>query len=124
FKGPAEGERPTAYIIICADKNIAPNVERFNMDVGIAAQTIMLAAAEKGLGGCMIGNYSKEALSDALKLPENICPALILALGKPNEQIILEDAKNEKDIGYYRDENNIHHVPKRTLDELIIHAEI
>lgn len=119
LKLPPDGHAPTAYIIICCDINIAtPNFEKFWRDVGITAQTITLAAAESGLGGCMIGNFSPEKINSALNIPEKYRPMLVIALGKPDETIKLVDAENGK-INYYR-EDGIHIVPKRPLDEIII----
>ena len=86
-------------------------------DVGIAAQTILLAASSIALGGCMIGSFDK-SVSKALSLPEYLSPSLIVALGVPDEEIITEDRVSSVD--YYRDENGVHHVPKRTKDELIV----
>ena len=120
FEGPAEGHRPTAYIIVCTDKTIGPNVERFRADVGIVSQTIMLAAAEKGLGGCMIGNYNPDKVSAALNLPENLVPSLVLALGKPDETIIMTELEKGSDFRYYRDENGQHYVPKRKLEDITL----
>ncbi len=110
---PPKGHEPTAYIVICAEK------DAFIRDVGIAAQTIMLSATEKGLGGCMIGNYNAEAVMQALALPKGMKPRLILCLGKPDEEIILEDATSD-DLRYYRDEKNVHHVPKKKAAELLL----
>ncbi len=118
IKLPPEGHAPTAYIIICLDTSIASSDIMFR-DVGIAAQTIMLSAVEKGLGGCMIGSYVSEAIINHFHFPENIVPKLILGLGKPDECCVTEDAI-DGDIGYYRDENNVHHVPKRTLEEILL----
>lgn len=118
FDGPAEGHRPTAYIIVCTDKTIGPNVERFRADVGIVSQTIMLAATEKGLGGCMIGNYNPEKVAEALNLPENLMPSLILALGKPDETITLTELEKDGNSRYYRI-NGKHYVPKRKLEDII-----
>lgn len=118
FDGPAEGHRPTAYIIVCTDKTIGPNVERFRADVGIVSQTIMLAATEKGLGGCMIGNYNPEKVTEALNLPENLMPSLILALGKPDETITLTELEKGGSSRYYRI-NGKHYVPKRKLEDII-----
>lgn len=119
FSGPAEGERPTAYIIVCTDKAIGPNIERFTMDVGIVSQTILLAAVEKGLGGCMIGNFNKQTLAEAAGLPENLDPSLVLALGKPNEEIVLKELPKGGNTNYYR-EGGVHYVPKRTLEEIAV----
>lgn len=114
WKLPPEGHRPTAFIVITVDQTVSEKADR---DVGIAAQTILLAAASKGLGGCMIGAFDPAVASD-LNLDARYVPALIVALGKPDEQVIIEDADGSVD--YYRDENGIHHVPKRPLNELII----
>ena len=108
---------PTAFIVMCVDTRVVPDVERAARDAGIAAQTILLRAAEMGLGGCMIGSFRPE-LKEALSLAEPLVPTLVIALGKPDEEIILEDAENG--VNYYRDENGTHHVPKRTLDEIVI----
>lgn len=117
FEGPAEGHRPTAYIIVCTDTTIGPET-RFRTDVGIVSQTIMLAAAEKGFGGCMIGNYNPKKVSEALNLPENLIPSLILALGKPDETIIMTELEKGGNARYYRDENGQHYVPKRKLEDI------
>lgn len=116
WPGPVTGERPSAYIIILGDKSIT---ESFSVDHGIAAQTIMLGATEAGLGGCMIASIKRDLLRDELKIPERFEILLILAMGKPVEKIIVDDIK-DNDIKYWRDEKQIHHVPKRQLDELIL----
>ncbi|MBE6563811.1 MAG: nitroreductase [Ruminococcaceae bacterium] len=120
YDGPADGERPSAYIIVCNDLKIAPNIDRFAVDAGIISQTIMIAAVEKGYGGCMIKNFVPEDLAADLQLPEHIRPFIILALGKPAEQIILDEIADGEKTSYYRDENNVHHVPKRRLADIII----
>lgn len=117
WPGPAEGERPTAYIVILGDTTISKS---FGCDHGIAAQSIMLGATERGLGGCMIGAIDRPALREALSIPDRYEILLILALGKPAEKVVLEDVGADGDIRYYRDEQDVHHVPKRTLDELIV----
>jgi len=117
WAGPAEGERPSAYIIILGDTEIR---EGFGVDQGIAAQTILLGAAEKGLGGCIIGSAKAEKISEALNIPARYKVLLLLALGKPAEKVVIEDIGADGDIRYYRDEEDVHHVPKRTLAELII----
>jgi nitroreductase len=115
--GPAEGERPSAYIIILGDKEIS---ESFGCDHGIAAQSIKLGATEKGLGGCMIGSINKEELAKALALPPHYEILLAIALGKPKEIVVIETVGSDGDIKYWRDEEDKHHVPKRSLDEIII----
>lgn len=117
WPGPAEGERPSAYIIILGDKRIRPN---FGCDHGIAAQTILLGATERGMGGCMLGAVDRRRLREVLRLPEHFEILLVLAIGYPKEKVVLEDAPPGADIRYYRDAEGVHHVPKRTLDEIIV----
>ena len=117
WTGPAEGERPSAYIIILGDTEIR---EGFGVDHGIAAQTILLGASEKGLGGCIIGSAKGEKISEALNIPARYNVLLVLALGKPAEKVVIEDLGADGDIRYYRDDEDVHHVPKRPLAELII----
>lgn len=117
---PYEGHRPTAFIVICHDNSIMENIALFQKDVGIVAQTILLSAVEKGLGGCMIGNFSPEKISSALELPENLVPVLIVAIGKPDETVVITDIKEDGETNYYRDENDVHFVPKRVLDDIIL----
>ena len=117
WSGPAEGERPSAYIIILEDTQIS---HPLRCDHGIAAQSILLGATEKGLGGCIIGAIKKRELRDALKIPARYEILLVLALGKPKEKVVLETVGPDGDIKYWRDSKGIHHVPKRSLDEIII----
>lgn len=117
WSGPVEGERPAAYVIILGDKTIRNS---FGCDHGIAAQSIMLGAAERDLGGCILGALDRDGLRAALAIPERCEILLALALGKPKEDVVLEEAGPDGDIKYYRDEEGTHHVPKRSLDELIL----
>ncbi|MBR5543183.1 MAG: nitroreductase family protein [Oscillospiraceae bacterium] len=113
---PKPGERPVAYITIVSDTSLGNgNI----IDVGIMAQTMLLGAAEAGLGGCMIASFKREELKAALSLDDRFEPVLVIALGKPIETVVIDDMVNG-DIKYWRDENKIHHVPKRSLDELIL----
>lgn len=117
---PHKGCCPTAFIVICQDTNICDSIPRFQKDVGIVAQTILLAAVEQGLGGCMIGNYSGEEVSRELSLPGHLIPVLVVAIGKPQETIVLTDVDSNGPTDYYRDENDVHYVPKRKLGDLLI----
>ncbi len=117
WPGPAEGERPAAYIVILGDTEIRKS---FGCDHGIAAQSIMLGATERGLGGCMIGSIDRSELRQVLDIPEQYEILLILALGKPRETVVLEEVGPNGDIRYYRDADGVHHVPKLPLDELIL----
>ena len=117
WSGPDEGERPSAYIIILGDTYISEN---FGVDHGIAAQSILLGAAEAGLGGCMIGTVDREVLQSAVDIPEHFKILLVLALGKPAEEVVIEPIGENGSVIYYRDVEDVHHVPKRGLDELIL----
>ncbi len=121
-KLPHEHMEPTAYIIILHDTSVASNETPFCKDVGIVAQSMLLRAVEMGYGGCMLGGFSQDKISDYLDLPDNLKPVLIVALGVPGETVVLEDAPMgfvDRDHSYYRDENDVHHVWKRQLDELL-----
>jgi len=118
WDGPVESERPSAYIIILGDKNIK---NEFSCDCGIAAQSILLGAVEKGLGGCMIGSVRREKLAEVLNINSQFEISLVIALGKPVEKVQIEKTKSSDDIKYWRDEKNIHHVPKRPLNEIILY---
>lgn len=117
WSGPAEGERPTAYIVVLGDTEIAP--KGFGCDHGIAVQSIMLGAAERGLGGCIIGSVQREKLREVLGIPVRYEILLVLAIGRPKETVMLEPMKDGK-IQYWRDEKGHHHVPKRPLSEVIV----
>jgi nitroreductase len=119
WPGPEEGERPAAYIIILGDKEISQN---FGCDHGIAAQSILLGAREKGLGGCMLGSIQRDRLRTLVKIPENFEILLVLALGKPKEKVVLEEAAAGESIKYWRDAQGVHHVPKRRLADIILPA--
>lgn len=117
WPGPAEGERPAAYIVILADKNIKYPID---CDHGIASQSILLGATEMGYAGCIIGSINREELRKILKIPEHLVILLVLALGKPAEKIVLEEVGEDGDIRYWRDEKGVHHVPKRKLEDIIV----
>jgi nitroreductase len=117
WPGPAEGERPSAYIIILGDTEIS----RFwDYDAGIAAQSILLGATEKGLGGCMLANIKRDGLRKALEILPRYEILLVLALGEPKEKVEIETVGSSGDTKYWRDDKGVHHVPKRPLDDIII----
>ena len=117
WDGPAEGERPAAYIVILGDTEIS---RTFGCDHGIAAQVMMLGAAMWELGACIIGSVDRKGLAAALGLSERYEILLVLALGEPAETVLLEDVTEETGIKYWRSADGVHHVPKRSLADLII----
>lgn len=117
WEGPEQGERPAAYIIILTPKATT----RFHhIDTGIAAQTILLGAAEKGMGGCMIASADKVEIRELFNLPEAMEISLVIAIGYPAEKVVIDDIDDPDDVEYWRDDDGIHHVPKRRLKELIL----
>jgi nitroreductase len=117
WPGPAEGERPTAYIVILLDKEVSGNA---GCDHGIAAQSVVLGAMERGIGACMIGSIKRPELVKSLAIPDRYEVLLIVALGYPGERIILEELTPGGGTKYYRDPNDAHHVPKRRLEDVIV----
>jgi len=117
WPGPVEGERPSAYILVLGDTEIAKN---FGVDPGIAFQSIMLGAVEQGLGGCIIASVQRDNLRREFNIPERFEILDVLALGKPKEQVFVEKVADDGSIKYYRDEAGGHHVPKRDLDDLVV----
>jgi nitroreductase len=119
WPGPDEGERPSAYIVMLNDSLLSTN---YFWDHGIAVQSILLTAVENGLGGCIISSVHKEKIRTALNIPEQYEIIQVVALGKPKETVVIDSLAPDGDIKYWRDENNVHHVPKRNLDDLILSA--
>ncbi len=97
WPGPGPGERPAAYIIITGDTRLST---KFWCDHGIASQSILLGAREMGLAGCIFGAINKPKLKHCCKIPNNLEILLVLAIGKPAEEIVLEQVGSDGDIKY------------------------
>lgn len=117
WAGPSEGEKPSAYVVILSDLNLS---SKCGTDVGIAGQTITLGAVTYGYGGCMIGSIKQHELRQILNIPENLETKLVIALGKPAETIKLETVGADGNIRYWRGDDQVHYVPKRKLEDLVI----
>ncbi len=117
WNGPIEKERPTGYIIILGDTSVA---KRFWCDHGIAAQTILLGARAAGLGGCMFASINMKKLKTSLNIQDHLEIKLVLALGKPVEIAQIDNIDKDGDIKYFRDNNQVHHVPKRKLNDIVL----
>ncbi len=100
WPGPLEGERPSGYIVVLGDTAIAQD---FGCDHGIACQSILLGAREKGLAGCMLGAVNREKLRDILNLAAQLKILLVIALGVPREEIFIEPLGADGSIRYWRD---------------------
>ncbi len=115
WPGPEEGERPAAYIICLLDTRLSSEAD---CDLGIATQNLLLGAVERGLGGCRIGSVSPK-LRALLKLEDHLRILQVVALGRPVETVSLDERQPGDDIRYWRDGEGVHHVPKRSLQEII-----
>jgi len=113
---PVEGEQPAAYVVILEDQRIRMAMP---CDYGITAQTIMLAATERGLGGVMIGRINKPGLAKALELPSHLQILLVLAIGKTIEEMVIETVGEDGNTQQWWETKDIRHVPKRSLDDII-----
>ncbi|MBN1433641.1 nitroreductase family protein [Candidatus Fermentibacterales bacterium] len=121
WDGPEEGERPAAYILVHSPQQEAPYT---GIDVGIAAAYMVLGAMERELGACMLLSFDREALAGAAGPPSGYATRLVIALGSPGERILLETVGKDGNIRYWRDDDGVHHVPKRPLDDLIASNDI
>ncbi len=118
WAGPQDGEQPSAYIVMLLDKSISKTCA---CDHGIASQSMLLGAVEKGLGGCILANIKRAELTKVLGIDgERYEILLVIALGKPKEEIKIVPVAEDGSIRYYRDEAAVHYVPKRSLDDIII----
>jgi nitroreductase len=117
WPGPEAGERPAAYVVILGDTTISKD---FGCEHGIAAQSILLGAREKGLAGCMLGSVNRKALREILNIESNLQILLVLAIGKPKEKVVIETVGPDGSIRYWRDAEAVHHVPKRALNDMIV----
>jgi len=124
WKGPVEGERPSAYILCFLNRNWLKGPESWaQFDLGIATQNLLLGAMEKRIGGCRIAAFSPN-LASMFKVPDHLELSLVVALGKPRETVIIEECKDDDDIRYWRDEKEVHHVPKRSFSSCLLPLEL
>ena len=111
---PLPGTEPPAYIIICST---IPECKRVHVDLGIAAQSMLLKAVELGYNGLIIAAFNAQKVTEAFNLPYP--PVLILAVGKGAEKIEMTEISADESHNYWR-ENGIHYVPKIRWEELVI----
>ena len=117
WPGPDPGERPSGYIVILGDTTIK---EEFGVDHGIAGQSMLLGAREKGLAGCMIASINRKDLRPMLNIESHLKILLVLAIGKPKEEVVIEPVGSDGNIKYWRDAEAVHHLPKRALSDIIV----
>ncbi|MCD6436237.1 MAG: nitroreductase family protein [Clostridiales bacterium] len=117
WDGPIDGEKPSAYIIMLLDLELT---NYCYWDHGIAAQSILLGATELNIGGCMFGAIDKVNLAKDFDIDPRYEIKMVIALGKPKENVILDEIGENGGIKYWRDDDKTHHVPKRKLEDLIL----
>lgn len=117
WKGPESHERPTGYVVMLGDTTVAKN---FHCDHGIAAQTLLLGAVSQGLGGCMFAAINHKRLRKALDIAGHLEILLVIALGRPVEEVVIDPVSENGSIRYWRDDDRVHHVPKRDLNDIIV----
>jgi nitroreductase len=115
--GPPEGERPNGWILILGDKEMS---QTFGFDPGIAAQTILLAATEMGLGGTMFSSVKKDIVKKEFAIPEKYEIILAIAIGKPKEKVVIDTVGQDGATTYWREADGTHHVPKRKLEDVLL----
>jgi len=120
WNGPQKGERPSGYIIILSDSEKANDFVGY--DCGIASQSILLGAREKGLAGCMIASVKRQQLRSLINIDLQYKILLVIAIGKPREEVAIEIVGDNNNIQYWRDNAGVHHVPKRKLNDIIIRS--
>ena len=109
---PPPGHRPTAYIVVLIKKGAGyKNLEDF--DAGLAVENMILVALEEGIGSCCIASINIDGLRELLSIPEDYIISLVLALGYPDESPLVEEFKESPE--YWKDKDNVLHVPKRGL---------
>lgn len=116
WAGPEVGERPAAYIVQCLDRTLS---DHLLCDDGLHLEAIGLGAVAKGLGGCIIKSFNKQAIADLLGLSSDMDIQYIYALGLPKEEVRLVEMR-DGDVKYWRDEDKVHYVPKRKLSEILL----
>ena len=118
---PPVGHHPTAFIAVLTDTEVSAVNGRFTMfDAGLSCQSLMLRAHEEGLGGVILASFEAERVKTVLDIGERYEPLVLIALGVPDEEVRLCEVGDDGKTEYYRDENDVHFVPKRKLGDVII----
>ena len=84
---PGMFQRPQAAVLICIDREqamafgMAPTAKGLYVDVGTAAQTMLLAAHSLGLGAGLVTSFSHAGVSAILNLPGPLRPEMFVCLG-------------------------------------------
>jgi nitroreductase len=111
---PSEYERPVAYIIMLINDT---NNKYAIRDVSLASENIVLAAEEEGIGSCIMCSVNREKIRELFKISDKILIDSVIALGYKAEEPVAVDLIDS--VKYWRDENEVLHVPKRKFDDVI-----
>ena len=123
WRGPETGEQPAAYILCFLNtERLVVGEKDAYFDLGIASQSLLLGAAARNILGCRIGAFSPK-LADLFTVPEHLRLELVIALGQPAEQVVVEEMQGDS-VVYWRDDEQVHHVPKRSLDDVLVDLPI
>jgi len=115
---PKPGQEPTAWVVVLL--NSQRGSAGAKADAAAAIENMLLTAVEAGLGSCWIGSVQRKELAQILSIPEHCAIDSVVALGLPDESPMVEEA--EEDIAYYLDDDDVLHVPKRKLED-VVHRE-
>jgi len=118
--GPRPEQSPKAYTIILINKILEGEANRRRVtliDVGLAAENIMLTALEQGIGTCPILMFNEKDFKLILKIPDGYDIALVIAMGYPDESPVADIATDSTNI--WVDEKGLRHVPKKKLADII-----
>lgn len=118
YGNPREGEKPAAYIVILVNKDLAVD-SNYKYDIGASAENITLTALQECIGCCWIGSFNKKRLTQILNIPDNYVVDLVIAIGYPAEEPVVEEITPGASIKYYKDSSGTLHVPKRKVEDII-----
>ena len=117
WDGPIEGERPGGYILVFDDNDYGRAMVE---DVGIAGQTLALGARAGGKAVCIFKAFKEKEINEALGLGDNFNLLMVVAVGYPLEEVVIDDIHAGDDFKYYGDQDQVHHVPKIVTEDLLI----
>jgi nitroreductase len=86
---PGMFQRPAVVVVICIDQGRAvsfgmrPTGKGLYVDIGTAAQTMLLAAHSLGLGAGVVTSFSQAAVREVLNLPGHLSAEMFVCLGYP-----------------------------------------
>jgi nitroreductase len=114
-RAPKPGQEPTGYIIVLLNTKIKKGAD---FDVGASVENILLGATNIGLAACWMGAIDRKIIGKLLDIPKFYDVKHVISLGYPGEESVVEEYKDS--FKYWKDEDKKMHVPKRSLDNIIL----